>query len=177
MVAIISIQSRRAVRDVARVRAAKAKSGDSVALGVARVAVYADTLGGAAESDSTSIWSGPMKELPSDEKLRASAEVLAHTPFQMRAMHRLLSPLYQGRPMQLTKRELADGFAHNGSEFDKFVQFVKGAFIIGVGNAIDGLVEQKGVGSGNVRHRLRNSAAVGCFPAPITEVRPRNGAF
>ena len=48
-----------------------------------------------------------MKELPSDAKLQASASVLSHTPFQMRAMHRLLMPLYEGRPMQLTKRELA----------------------------------------------------------------------
>jgi hypothetical protein len=90
-----------------RVRAAKAKGGEAVALGAARVAVYSDALGGVAESDHTSIWSGRMKELPSDAKLQASASVLAHTPFQMRAMHRLLSPLYEGRPMQLTKRELA----------------------------------------------------------------------
>ena len=41
-----------------------------------------------------------------NEKLQASASALTHTPFQMRAMHRLLSPLYEGRPMQLTRREL-----------------------------------------------------------------------
>jgi hypothetical protein len=92
---------------VARVKAAREKSGDSVAFGVARVAVYADTHGGAGNMDHTGIWTGPMKELPSEEKLRASAAVLAHTPFQMQAMHRLLSPMYEGQPMQLTQAELA----------------------------------------------------------------------
>jgi hypothetical protein len=89
------------------VRQAREKSGESVAFGVARVAVYADTVGGAAESDAHSIWTGPIKELPSEEKLRASAAVLAHTPFQMRLMHRLFSPLCDGQPMQMTKAALA----------------------------------------------------------------------
>ena len=40
----------------ARVRAAKAKGGEAVALGAARVAVYSDKEGGVAESDHTSIF-------------------------------------------------------------------------------------------------------------------------
>jgi hypothetical protein len=92
----------------AQVREARTKSGESVAFGVARVAVYADTLGGAATSDHTGIWTGPIRELPSEEQLRASAAVLAHTPLQMRVMHRLFSPLYDGQPMQMTKAALAE---------------------------------------------------------------------
>ena len=52
---------------------------------------------------------------------------------------------------------------------------VKGGLVVDLG--IRGFVPASHVGSGKVRHRRRNSAAVGCSPAPITEVRPRNGAF
>src|SRR5438552_12413960 len=103
----------------ARVRAGRAKSGDSVAFGVSRVVVYADTHGGAGNMDHTGIWTGPMKELPSEEKLRASAAVLAHTPFQMRAMHRLLSPMYEGQPMQLPKAELAAAMAVDAAALER----------------------------------------------------------
>lgn len=103
----------------ARVKAARAKSGDAVAFGVARVAVYADTRGGSADSDATSIWTGPIRELPPDEKLQASATVLAHTPFQMRAMHRLLSRMYEGQPMQMTRAVLAEALGVDAAALER----------------------------------------------------------
>jgi hypothetical protein len=90
-----------------RVTETLARSGEAVAVGVARIAVLADRGGSTHSSDHHGIWTGPMKELPSEQKLRASAAVLTHTPLQMHAMHQLLCQFYEGKPMQKTEAALA----------------------------------------------------------------------
>jgi hypothetical protein len=102
-----------------RVREALAKSDDSVAVGVSREVVLADRNGGTHSSDQQSIWTGPMKELPSEQQLRNSATVLTHTPFQMRAMHRLLSQFYEGQPMQMTNAALASALATDEATLER----------------------------------------------------------
>jgi hypothetical protein len=102
-----------------RVKKARTKNHGGVAVGVSRVVVLADRLGGTAISDSQSISSPPMAELPSDEKLLASATVLAHTPFQMRAMNELVRPAFEANARRLTKAALAAAMGVDETELER----------------------------------------------------------
>jgi hypothetical protein len=90
-----------------QVKKALAKSSETTAGGVSRAVVLTNRSGSTHSSNHQGVWTGPIKELPSEEKLRASATVLTHTPLQMRAMHRLLGRFYDGQPMRMTQSELA----------------------------------------------------------------------
>jgi hypothetical protein len=90
-----------------QVKAALARSKESVATGVSWAVVLADRNGSTHSSNHQGVWTGPIKELPAEEKLRDSAAVLTHTPFQMRAMHQFLSRFYAGQRMRMTQAELA----------------------------------------------------------------------
>jgi hypothetical protein len=102
-----------------QVKRALAKSSDTIAIGVSRAAVLANQSGRTHSSNHQGVWTGPIKELPSEEKLRASATVLAHTPFQMRAMFRLLCRFYDGQQMRLTARELAAAMGVEEPELER----------------------------------------------------------
>jgi hypothetical protein len=83
------------------------RSGEPGAIGVCWTVVLAEKSGGTHTSNHQSIWGSPLRELPSDEKLQAGAAALAHTPLQMRAMHQMLLPFYEGQLRTRTKAELA----------------------------------------------------------------------
>ena len=91
-----------------RVRSVCAKSGDTVAAGVHRIVVVIDQRGGTTTSDHNAIWIGRLEELPSDEKLKVTAEGLSHTPLQMRAMFELFKPAYELKPRTRTLAQLVD---------------------------------------------------------------------
>lgn len=102
-----------------QVKRALAKSSDSVAVGVSRAVVLTNRSGSTHSSNHHGVWTGPLKDLPSEEKLLASATVLAHTPLQMRAMHELLSPFYEGQPLRLTQGELTAALGVDEAELER----------------------------------------------------------
>jgi len=49
-----------------------------------------------------------------------------------------------------TEREVAHGLAEDGAEFEQFIQFFERLFVVRVTDTVDGLVEQEGIGGGDV---------------------------
>src|SRR5207248_88962 len=62
--------------------------------------------------EGTGIWSGLITmgsaaDLPKGDKLRESVTALATDPLALRAVRKLAEPFFDGKPMQMTKAELA----------------------------------------------------------------------
>jgi hypothetical protein len=90
------------------VRESAAKSGDKVALGFFRGVVMLGPEGGTNTSSEHGIWTGPIKEPPTEEQvLKSPATVIGANAFAMRALFYLMQPFYEGQPMQKTAAALA----------------------------------------------------------------------
>ena len=50
----------------------------------------------------------------------------------------------------LAQREVAHRFAHDRCQLEQLVQLFQGALVLGVGEAVDRLVEQEGIGRGDI---------------------------
>jgi hypothetical protein len=107
--------------DYARaVRESAAKSGDKVAVGVFRGVVMLGPEGSTGTSSQHGIWTGPIKEPPTEEEvLKSPAAVLGANPLAMRALFYLVQPFYDGKPMQRTRAALTGILGVSETELDQ----------------------------------------------------------
>ena len=94
------------------------KKGEKTGVGVMRLAVI-ERLDKICRAGTTSNYWTSFENLPSEEQVIETLEAYSKNPLTVRAIYRLLRCFFEGKPMRLTRSELAESLGAGPEDVDR----------------------------------------------------------